>query len=1254
MAVREQIMSSSDPVDGRSERRDARELFNDALELPSEQRLAFLDGQCAGDPALRARVAQLLTVHDECGDFLAAPTAVARPGVDAQGGAARGGAGPGAPVGTGDSVGTNIGQYKLLERIGEGGFGSVYMAEQREPVQRRVALKLIKLGMDTKQVIARFEAERQALAMMDHPSIARVLDAGTTDTGRPYFVMELVRGISITKFCDEDHLTIRQRLELFTEVCHAVQHAHQKGIIHRDIKPSNVLVTRHDDKAVPKVIDFGVAKATHVRLTDKTLFTEFCQLLGTPAYMSPEQAQLSGIDIDTRSDIYSLGVLLYELLTGTTPFDHRTLLAAGYDEMRRLIREVEPPRPSTRISTLAVPARPTGSGSAVDDSGGQPLPDNRAADRSSSAAAIARHRHTEPAALGRLLRGDLDWIVMKCLEKDRTRRYETANDLAEDVQRHLRHEPVLAGPPNAAYKLRKFARRNRGLLVTVGLIGATLAVGLSLASYGLIRARQERGQALVAKANAEAVTTLIRSMLGGSEPHAARGPDLKVGQLLDEAADRLGDRLKGQPEIEMEVRGIIGGAYRALADTNAAMTHLTRALEICRSLPGQPADKLAQCLVAHAGLLDYAGAIRELEEALAIYRQLYGAEHQTIAATMDDLGNIYTHQGAFDQAKQVLNDALAMQHRLLGERHADIANSLYQLAQLAGAQEDGKQAELLYRDALAMRIELLGPEHPTTALNLMGLAGVLLGKHRFAEAIECFERALGPLRKLYGPESRRVAGVLERLATTYQETRQLDEAESYFLELMAIQTKLHGAESQAVAGTLNRLGLVRWERHDNAAAATTLRQSIDLWKKLAGDEAPDLASELNNLGNVLFDLGRIDEAEEAFRESLQHFRRNAERDASSRRAALYPLSCVLNNLADLLKKHRGDLLAAEQMSREALDAVRELHPGDSEDIAARMSGLAMLLQDEGKLPEAESLFRDALAMRRRMFGDEDGTVAMSEHNLAVFLRGSGGDLNEAEKLLRDAAAVGRKQPGDTNATSLAFTLRELGLVLYDENAALTEQEATLAEMLPILRKVRPTGQEYLVETLGRLASIAVELGRLDKAESLMRERLEIERGLRPQGDPELAGKIAPLVVVLLDQQRFADAEPLLRECLAIRQEALRPESPDYWLLANTRSMLGGSLAGQGALLVESDATGATAKLKEAEPLLLDGYAGLKDNASIPPAIRDLRIREALARIVKLYDAWDRVAPDSGYAEKTPEWRAKLDTNDEAPTSGPAP
>ncbi|MFQ5680325.1 MAG: protein kinase [Gemmatimonadota bacterium] len=354
-----------------------------------------------------------------------------------------------------------IGRYKLLELIGEGGFGVVYMAEQEEPVRRRLALKIIKLGMDTRQVIARFEAERQALAMMEHPNIAKVLDAGATDSGRPYFVMELVRGLPITRYCDDYKLDTRERLELFIDVCNAVQHAHQKGIIHRDLKPNNVLVTRHDGQPVPKVIDFGVAKATHLRLTEKTMFTGYGQFIGTPAYMSPEQAELSGLDIDTRSDIYSLGVLLYELLTGTTPFDARNLLQVAFLAMQRILKEEEPPRPSTRLSTL-----------------GDTLQE------------MARHRGTEPATLTRLIQGDLDWIVMKALEKDRRRRYESASELAADIRRHFDDEPVIAGPPTATYRLRKLLARHRGPVAAAGAIVATIVLLGSLSTWFGWRATQ--------------------------------------------------------------------------------------------------------------------------------------------------------------------------------------------------------------------------------------------------------------------------------------------------------------------------------------------------------------------------------------------------------------------------------------------------------------------------------------------------------------------------------------------------------------------------------------------------------------------------------------------------------------------------------------------------------------------------------------------------------------------------------------------
>jgi eukaryotic-like serine/threonine-protein kinase len=424
---------------------ELRVIFSDALELTSqEERLAYLDRACQGDPDLRARIDALLLAHDGLGEFLEQPVPTPSVTCDAP-----------SPL---ESPGTVIGPDKLLQQIGEGGMGTVYMAEQQEPVRRRVALKIIKPGMDSRQVIARFEAERQALAIMDHQNIARVLDAGTTESGRPYFVMELVHGVPITQFCDENHLTPRQRLELFVPVCQAIQHAHQKGIIHRDVKPSNVLVTMYDDKPVPKVIDFGVAKAIDQRLTEKTMFTQFGAFVGTFEYMSPEQAQMNAFGVDTRSDIYSLGVLLYELLTGTTPLGHERLRRAAVDEMVRLIKEEEAMRPSARLSS------------------------------SNNLPKIAAARNTDPARLSGIVRGELDWIVMKCLEKDRTRRYESSNGLARDIQRYLADEPVEACPPGAGYRLRKFAHKYRTPLRVAGMFLVLLIGAAIVSTWQAIRA----------------------------------------------------------------------------------------------------------------------------------------------------------------------------------------------------------------------------------------------------------------------------------------------------------------------------------------------------------------------------------------------------------------------------------------------------------------------------------------------------------------------------------------------------------------------------------------------------------------------------------------------------------------------------------------------------------------------------------------------------------------------------------------------
>ena len=494
-------------------------IFSEAAGLASDEaRARYLDEACAGEPALRSEVEAMLAAQVEAGDFLERPLL-----------------GEGPPQAD-EGVGTRIGPYRILGPIGEGGFGMVYLAEQETPVRRRVALKILKAGMDTKQVIARFEAERQALAMMDHPHIAKVFDAGTTDggksevrvsrsegevkdfdlrpsdfplsCGRPYFVMEWVPGTKITSFCDLARLGVADRLRLFIQVCLAVQHAHQKGIIHRDLKPSNVLVTLRDGMPVPKVIDFGIAKATTGEpLTDKTVFTAFEQFLGTPAYMSPEQAEMNGVDIDTRSDIYSLGVLLYELLTGTTPFDARELASQGIDAMRRTIREKEPVRPSTRLTRE------------VARLGSRSVPASTAVP---GVEALGRSRLREQI---KLVRGDLDWIVMKCLEKDRTRRYETASGLATDLMRYLENEPVLARPPSTVYRLQKALRRHKLAFATGLAVVTSLLVGLAVSLRSTVEARRERDNATSARRQAEHqvyVSSLREARLAWEDNNFAR------------------------------------------------------------------------------------------------------------------------------------------------------------------------------------------------------------------------------------------------------------------------------------------------------------------------------------------------------------------------------------------------------------------------------------------------------------------------------------------------------------------------------------------------------------------------------------------------------------------------------------------------------------------------------------------------------------------------------------------------------------
>jgi eukaryotic-like serine/threonine-protein kinase len=591
----------------------------------ADERAAYLDQACAGDAALRSHVEALLRAHERAGNLLDRPV----PGGLAQ---------TGAYVHHEQAGAVIAGRYKLLEAIGEGGMGTVWVAEQTLPVRRKVALKLIKAGMDSKSVLARFEAERQALAVMDHPNIAKVLDGGLTETGRPFFVMEYIKGVPITQYCDATRVSVPERLNLFVQVCQAVQHAHQKGIIHRDLKPSNILVAPYDDKPVPKVIDFGLAKAMHQSLTERTLHTAHETVLGTPLYMSPEQAQLNNLDVDTRSDIYSLGVLLYELLTGTTPLEKKRFKEAAWEEIRRVIREEEPPRASMRLSS------------------------------SQGLAALAPGRHTEPARLTKLVRGKLDWIAMKSLEKDRTRRYETANGFAMDIQRHLAGEPVLAAPPNARYRLRKFALKHRAALTTAAALVLLLVAGVAVSSWQAVRATRAETAALQAQqAEAERAEGERLAKLDAQ----AKQAEAEKQQTRAEASEKLASERLTQVEAEKKiahaVRDFLQNKLLAQTDMRTQADALLKAGESSSGANLNPTIR---------ELLDRAAkelAPDKIEESFPKQALIQAEILNTIGTTYARIGE---HQPAIDFLKR--SEALRRQH--LGPEHPDTLSSMNNLA----------------------------------------------------------------------------------------------------------------------------------------------------------------------------------------------------------------------------------------------------------------------------------------------------------------------------------------------------------------------------------------------------------------------------------------------------------------------------------------------------------------------------------------------------------------------------------------------
>jgi eukaryotic-like serine/threonine-protein kinase len=726
-----------------------------------------------------------------------------------------------------------IGPYKLLDVLGEGGMGVVYLAEQTVPVRRRVALKIVKLGMDTKQVIARFESERQALAVMDHPNIARALDGGVTEDGRPYFVMELVQGTPITDYADRHRLTTRARLELFIDVCHAVQHAHQKGVIHRDLKPSNVLVTVHDSGPTVKVIDFGIAKAVGMGLTDHTLVTRIGQMLGTPEYMSPEQAEMSGLDVDTRTDIYSLGVMLYELIVGALPFD----LGAKPDYMiSHTLRERDVPRPSTRLTGL-----------------GHTLP------------VIARDRRTTPETLRKELRGDLDWIILKAMDKDRTRRYDSATGLALDVERHLNDEPVLARPPTTQDRMTKFVRRNRVPVIAASLAMVAGMGGATAAAVGFVHAREEQRRAEQAAATAEEVTDFLTGLFRVSDPGEALGNTITAREVLDRGAGRILTELGHQPGVQARLMRTMGQTYHNLGLYGEAGRLFEGAAEVGKRLDPQDDLELAKALQRLGAVYRVQGRTAEAEEVLArsmdLSRNAGSGGAVTLAEAATVLANLYMVLGRYAEAEPLLNEAVALQESALGADHAALATTLGNLAALHLRQRQFDQAEPFLRRSIAINERTLGEGHPGLRSGLVNLGALHFWQERYDEAEGAWLRALRIVESTLDPDHLHRASILNNLGEIHWTRGEFEQAEVRLRQALGIKERALGPEHVEVAVTLKTLANVYRDQGRLAEAEPIYVRAIAVYDHAMDQPDAAVGETLRAYGKLLRATGRTAEAE---------------------------------------------------------------------------------------------------------------------------------------------------------------------------------------------------------------------------------------------------------------------------------------------------------------------------------------------------------------------------------------------------------
>ncbi|MFO0866183.1 MAG: tetratricopeptide repeat protein [Gemmataceae bacterium] len=1236
-------------------------LFDQARNLPEAERIGFLDRECAGQPELRGRVEALLAADSASRSPL--DVAVDQPrgiGDPAATGSFR-------PSPSADEVeGALIaGRYKLRQQIGEGGMGAVWMADQTEPVKRKVAVKLIRVERGhSRSILARFEAERQAIALMDHPHIAKLLDAGTTETGSPYFVMELVKGVPLVDFCDQHRLTIPDRLNLFTQICSAVQHAHQKGIIHRDLKPGNILVESHDGKPVPKVIDFGLAKATGLQLTEHSMFTAFGTVMGTPLYMAPEQASFNAIDVDTRADVYALGVILYELLTGTTPITRDSLKKAAFDELMRLVREQEAPAPSSRLSSV------------------------------DSTPSVAASRQIEPAKLGRFVKGELDWIVMKALSKERERRYESATGFSKDIERFMNHEPVQAGPPSARYRFQKFVRRNRGQVVAASLVLTALVAGIVGTTWGLIEARKQEREASAArdreaeqrlaaeaerdekekarktavaekeradreKAIAEAVKNFMTNDVFGraGDRRLGQSADIKARTLLEEAAKTIGEKFGNRPEIELEVRYALGKGFLQIGLMKPAMEQGRRLLELCRKL--KPKDDPTTLEV----LKELAYATAHSDQSLAwsrevfeAYRLKHGDDHILTAEAASS--RIWLlHQRDPKEAMRLCEYYLPILREKCGATSKQaLSISAYKALLLT---QSGKidEALTIYRqvhDAYEQKQTdwKLRPQEGTWHF----IAGLLLEQRKYQEAIPLYLDDIERLSRALGADHSEVTFRRSGLANAYWFSGDHAKAGPAMLDVTEGDRRTYGPRAPWGLEAQRRgvAALSRVKRLDVAVARA------DAWA--GSDKADDLANAASLLSMVVQRTPNAAEAEKLRdramqllnravtrgwddMDRLQEFIALAERKdflslaANLRSGKPSPLPSVLTSLANSARsahkyaeavKHQQEAIRLQEAEiakfpgdESLLEALGNFHDhlgesfrslGDvTQAVKAHLAALNARLDaaHRAKEPERKFVLTDQAAWSHHnvgvvYFGAKEYEKSVAAFREAVGLRSP--LLRETSKmhpyhynLRRDFDYLGKACRESGKLEQAAEAFRQALAI----SSAMVDEDFNNAEN----RSVLDWSQR-------QLAAVLMKLRNFPEARDIYRKNLELYRKTNESG---VLGPLMLLGTTLLQTGEWQEAETILKECVG-RQEK---QIPDQWPTFNTYSMLGGAFLGQ-------------KKYAEAEPLLVKGYEGLKAREKkIPPDSID-SIPLALDRLIE----WSSMTNKPDDAAKYRELRAK--------------